>query len=38
MADSHWDDDENARGYAAQLLEHGRYECLFSVAPADPRP
>jgi hypothetical protein len=37
MADSHWD-NQNAHGYAAQLLEYGRYECLWSVAPADPRP
>ena len=28
MGDSPWDDDENARGYAAQVLEDSRYECI----------
>jgi hypothetical protein len=30
MGDSPWDDYENARGYAAQVLEDGRYQCICS--------
>jgi hypothetical protein len=30
MDGSPWDDDENARGYAAQLLHQGCYECICS--------